>query len=76
MTFMVNIYIYIKIYIYIYIYIYILNINILSWHFVVFHQKISVFIIFISFLIKYPQQNIKQSETKIDDDKLLVGLYG
>ena len=40
-----------------------------------FIQKISIFIIFISFLIKYPQQNINQSETRTGDDKLSVELY-
>ena len=68
-------YIYIYIYIYIYTYIYVLNIHILSWHFVVFHQKICIFIIFISFWIKYLQQNINQLETRIGDDKLSVELY-
>ena len=43
--------------------------------YIVFHQKISIFIIFISLLIKYPQQNINQSETRIGDDKLSVELY-
>ena len=52
-----------------------INIHILSWHFVVFHQEISIFVIFISFLIKYPQQSINQSETRIGDDKLPVELY-
>ena len=49
--------------------------HILSWHFAVFHQKISIFIVFISFLIKYLQQSINQSETRIGDDKLSVELY-
>ena len=49
--------------------------HILPWHFAVSHQKISIIIVFISFLIKYLQQNINQSETRIGDDKLSVELY-
>ena len=40
--------------------------NLLFWHFfIVFYHKNCVFIIFISFFdgIKFPQQNINQSET-------------
>ena len=46
-------------------------------NFAVVHQKICVFIISFLFLIKYhfTQQNIKQSETGIGDEKLLVELY-
>ena len=45
---------------------------------VIFHQKICVFIIIISFFwcsIKFLQQNINQSETRIGDRKLSVELY-
>ena len=52
-----------------------IDIHIISWNFVVLHQKISIFINFISLLIKYPQQNINQSETRTGDDKLSVELY-
>ena len=42
----------------------------------VFHQKICVFIIlFFWWSIKFPQQNINQSETEISDKKLSVELY-
>ena len=41
--------------------------------FVVFHQRICVFIIFISFCIKFPQQNINQSETWISVKKIVSG---
>ena len=46
--------------------------------FVVFHHKICVFIIFVSFLwqsIEFPQKNINQSETGIYDKKLSVKLF-
>ena len=47
--------------------------------FAVFHEKICVFIIFISFFgkvyIEFPQQNINQSETWIGDQKLSLELY-
>ena len=45
--------------------------------FVAFHQKICVFIIFISFfdeVSNFSQQNINQLETGIDDEKLSVEL--
>ena len=44
--------------------------------FAVFHHKICVFIILISFfwwIIKFPQQNINQSEIRVGDKKLSVG---
>ena len=47
--------------------------------FIAFHQKICVFIIFISFFdevsTEFPQQNINQSEIGIGENKLLVKLY-
>ena len=42
---------------------------------VVFHQKICVFIIFIYFFDKYPQQNINKSETGMGDKELSVEVY-
>ena len=46
-------------------------------HFLLFSSKKRVFIIFISFLwsIEFLQQNIKQSETRVDDTKFSVELY-
>ena len=47
--------------------------------FVVFHHKIGVFIIFISFFkksLKFPQQNINQSETRIGGFQLSAELHG
>ena len=38
-------------------------------------KKSSIFIIFISFFMKYPQQNINQSEIELGDKKLSVELY-
>ena len=49
-----------------------LGLHLLFWDFF-FHQKVCVFIIFISFFglsIKFLQQNISQSETGIGDTKL------
>ena len=47
--------------------------------FIAIHQKICVFIIFISFFdevsTEFPQQNINQSEIGIGENKLLVKLY-
>ena len=52
---------------------------VLFWHFfVVFYQKNYVFIVFFSsfwWSIKFPQQNINQSETRNGDKKLSVKLY-
>ena len=55
-----------------------LYLNILSWHFFCFvlHQKICVFIVFISFFDEIPSFcNINWPETGIGDKKLPVELY-
>ena len=55
-----------------------LHIHFCYFFFVVFHHKICVFIIFISFFwysLKFPQQNINQSEMWIGGFQLSVELY-